>query len=755
MSANKHAISNFLLKIRWLVALIGIFLIIIGQYLVAKTDPSAAPLTSPSKWLNNILHLGMPSIDSVLGGCLFLLIGGYLLAVVFHSLRLYSPDETLFENKPIRINLIRSAWPLVLIGSLFIIGLLFQLRKLDYHFYSPWLWVISLLIFSAVIARWDQLRGINLSPVLDRQDLIWLLGLLIAGLVIATYRLQGWPDQLMGDEGIFGSTARDIATGILKPPIFAQGVDTFPILSSIWQSLVMRIFGANIWGWRFGSILPGVLSVIPLYLLARDAFNKRIAVVSCAVFLTNPYFLVYSRLGYTNIQPVFIITSTLCLLYSGLRRTSNFFLFLAGCSAGLGFYTYFSGRSAFVIAILFVVLMWMTKKINTLKLVSTLGLFVLGSLLVAVPHIVYGINQNTQSMVYRIFLSFFNSEAYGEAYFPHAVLVKYAHIFQLGETDLFFNPIIYLNLILRGYIQTLLPYLKPGMLWGDHYLACPLAGTFGAIFFTIGLVVSLKNAKQSRFQLIILWFFTIITIFSALNTFPPREDHMVPSVPAMALLIGLGLDAVTETIMTIFSWLKKYINMLIMILLIIIMAGGLFDYFVTGPRYFTQKPEDIMSWTALDSHGESILDVYEVPVRPDFVPWVISEFRKDVDFKALQINEFLGNDKLIESGQKTIIFYPPEIDSKITPILQVHWGNSLIKRVFLDSKGNPVLMAGMNTPFIFERDRAFLETLFDAFHQIRFVVLLLALVILFLLAVFLPSPKLRLSKLHSISGKST
>jgi hypothetical protein len=184
------------------------------------------------------------------------------------------------------------------------------------------------------------------------------------------------------------------------------------------------------------------------------------------------------------------------------------------------------------------------------------------------------------------------------------------------------------------------------------------------------------------------------------------------------------------------------------------MAGGLFDYFVTGPRYFTQKPEDIMSWTALDSHGESILYVYEVPIRQDFIPWVISEFRKDIDFKALQINEFLGNDMLSQSNQKTVIFYPPEIDSKITPILQVHWGNSLIKRVFLDSKGKPVLMAGMNTPFTFERDRAFLDTLFDAFHQIRFVVVLLTLVILFLLAVFIPSLKKHLSRSHSTSGKS-
>jgi 4-amino-4-deoxy-L-arabinose transferase-like glycosyltransferase len=558
----------------------------------------------------------------------------------------------------------------------------------------------------------------------------------------------------MQDEGIFGSTARDIANGVFKPSVFAQGVDTFPVLSSIWQGWVMRIFGVNIWGWRFGSVLPGVMSIIPLYLLARDAFNRRIAIISSVVLLAIPYFLVYSRLGYTNIQPLFLVTLTLYLLFSGLRKTSSLYLYLAGCAAGLGFYTYFSGRSAFLIAILFIVLMWLTKKYKFWKLAYAISLFVLGAALVTAPYIIYGINQNPQSMVYRIFLSFFNSVAYGSAYYPNTELVKYAPIFKLGETELFFNPKIYLVLFLRGLVQTLLPYQKSGMLWGEHYLACPLAGTFGAVFYIIGIIVSLKNAKQSRFQLVILWFFTIAITLSALNTFPPREDHMVPIIPALALLTGFGLDAITETITSIFSWFKKHKNVILVILLAPVIGGGWYDYFVTGPYNFHQRPEDIMSWAGLGSQGESFLYVYEVPIRPDFVPYVMFEFRKDIQFKALQISEFMQNNEIIENGQKTIIFYPPEIDSMIRPILQAHWGNNLISKIFLDSDGHPVLMAGMNIPFTFERDRAFLSTLTDAFHQIPFVILLIILLTLLVLAIFLPPLKIRLPALDQMRGSS-
>ncbi len=46
---------------------------------------------------------------------------------------------------------------------------------------------------------------------------------LLVGFLIATYRLQGWPDQLMLDEGAFGTKARDVALGTFTSQVFSQG----------------------------------------------------------------------------------------------------------------------------------------------------------------------------------------------------------------------------------------------------------------------------------------------------------------------------------------------------------------------------------------------------------------------------------------------------------------------------------------------------------------------------------------------------
>jgi hypothetical protein len=77
--------------------------------------------------------------------------------------------------------------------------------------------------------------------------------------------------------------------------------------------------------------------------------------------------------------------------------------------------------------------------------------------------------------------------------------------------------------------------------------------------------------------------------------------------------------------------------------------------------------------------------------------------------------------------------------------LQAEWGNNLTRKVFLGKNGSPVLVAEMNTPFVFERDRTFLDTLPDAFHHALFSILLAVLVLLLLLVIFVPIPKKRLS----------
>jgi len=731
MGSDPQAVSPLRGSAHRYAALTGIFIMGIGQYLLAKVDETAAPSTPLGIWVNEFFHFGMFTIDNVLVGSLLCILGSILLVTNLDDARSY-PEEAGPDEKPFTFASFRPAWMIwVLVGSALFVVLLSQLNQMEYHWYFPWFWLGYLAIFLGVAIRWDLRRGVDLSLGLKRQDWVWLTGLLVVGFLIATYRLQGWPDQLMLDEGIFGSTARDVARGTFTLPIFAQGVDGFPILSTFWQAGVMKVFGVNIWGWRFASVLPGVMSIVPVYLLARDMFNRRLAVISCLVLLTTPYFLVYARLGYTNIQPEFLVALAMYLLYLGLRKASNAFLLLAGYSAGFGFYTYFSGRSAFVIAVLFLGFAWLTRRYPFCKMVYTMSLFGLGTALVVLPYFLYGIRQDAAAMGYRIFLSFFNSVAYGGIYFPPEELFAYAPPALIGGTELFYNPKIFLILILRGVVQTALAYQKPGMFWGGHYLACPLAGTYGAFFYFVGLVTVLRYLKQARYQLLLLWFFVIFAFLSALNTFPPREDHMVPILPALSMLTAFGIEAVAAVVTSLFAWLEKHKRSILSILLAVSVMGGLHDYFVLGLREFPPRPEDVMSWAGLHADDEAFYYVYEVPVRDNFVPEVMAVRWSDVVFGSYHITDFIANNMIGGGPLEKVIFYPPELDSQMTPFLQAQWGDALQKRIFLDAYGAPALMAGTNTSFVFERERALADTFLDAFRQTPFVIFLAILLLWF------------------------
>jgi 4-amino-4-deoxy-L-arabinose transferase-like glycosyltransferase len=743
MTKPKPTISIPWSNVNWLTALIGLILLVFGQLEIAGSAFQVSTSIPLGDWLNNNLHFGIPDINNVLVGLPIFITGAVLLAVSLRGLRLLPlSSEEFAAGKTIEFRLIKSAWPWILVGLLSLAFLLIQLGRLTYKFYSPILWIVTLIMFATTMAVWDHRRQVDLSPHISRKDLFWMIGLLIAGFLISTYRLQGWPDQLMGDEGNFYTISRDIARGVYKPPIFGSGVYSFPIFSSYLQGWVMKLFGIDLWGWRMASVLPGLLTVIPLYLLARDAFNKRIAIASSIALICSPYFLAFSRLGYNNIQALFVTALALYFIFNGLRRSSILLTFLAGCAGGFGFYTYFGARGTLVIALLFIVLLWLTRKITFKQAAFSTLILSLGAALVMAPYFVYGLHEDAETMGYKVFESVFFNIFNGSQYYSNAELFKYAPVIHFGGNDLFFNPQIYLILFTQGLIRTLLVFQKPWLI-SEHYIAFPLAGTIGVFFYLIGLGLALRKIKEPRNLLLLIWFLVIILGFSALNTVPPRHTHMVAIIPALAMFTGIGLNALTRALEYVHSWLKRHATIIFASLLTLLVLGGTFDYFILAPRKYHPNWDQIISWAVLDSNGESFYYIFQDPSQKDFNPYIRQEFRQSVPYQLINYSDVINGKVTFPSNQSDVIFYSPELAAKITPILQAQLGAGLIQRIFYNSDGDiPVLSAGMNTPFVFERDRPILSTFLDSPKHLAFIIFIALLFLFLALAILLPHVRL-------------
>lgn len=720
---------------RWLAAMLGIILIAIGQWRInLLTPPQAAPLPLGT-WLNDQLHFGDPNIDQVLYGLPLLIAGGFLLALALRGIPLVPPIKNKFAQTPLKLKNLLPFWPWFAIGTAIFIFLLARLGSPNFTSIEVPLWLVSLFLFTVPIAIWDQRRQVDLSPHITRRDLLWIVGLVIAGIVIGAYRLQGLPDQLLGDDGNFWIVARNIAANSFHPSIFSAGVYTFPIFSSYIQAWSLEFFGITLWSWRFGSVLTGVATILPLYLLVRDLFNRKIAIATSVVLISNPYFIDFSRLGYNNIQALFFTTLSLYWMYIGLFRKSSFYLYLAGCIAGLGFYTFFAARVTILIALLFVILIWLGKKINFRDAAHALVMLCVGFLLVAVPYILYNSRFAPQDLSYKTFESAFFNSFNGLQFYSEQELYSVAPPIQFNGNQLFFNPEIYLVLITRGFLRTMLAFQKSGLIT-EHYIAFPLAGMVGAVFYLIGFAIVLRAIKQPRNLLVALWFFTTVFGLSALNTVPPRQTHMVTIIPALALIIALGICAIANAASALYSKVKNYAIGILIVALAITFAGGLYDYFVRVPIEYHPQPDQVMTWAELESHGESFFFIYSDPSQPDRYRPYSQIFDQFVSYEAISL-EKVTSGEMIFSSKPTVIFYFPELDEQVSAALQKQ-GSSFTARTFYSTDGTPVLMARLNTPFTFEEDKTLATVLQDSYVLPPLDKLLAVMLIIFALIAFIP-----------------
>jgi uncharacterized membrane protein len=110
MPQNKLHTKTGWQQSRWLMALIGLILLVVGQVQIARLVLPSNPPTQFGQWLNDTLHLDIPSIDNVLNGLPILLIGGILLAIALRDLRLMPSEKEQEEKKPFAFHLATFGW---------------------------------------------------------------------------------------------------------------------------------------------------------------------------------------------------------------------------------------------------------------------------------------------------------------------------------------------------------------------------------------------------------------------------------------------------------------------------------------------------------------------------------------------------------------------------------------------------------------------------------------------------------------------
>jgi 4-amino-4-deoxy-L-arabinose transferase-like glycosyltransferase len=371
-----------------------------------------------------------------------------------------------------------------------------------------------------------------------------------------------------------------------------------------------------------------------LFFLVKKLLGPRVAWSAVVLMVSKPYFLAFTRMGYNNIQPLLPITVGLWLLVGALQGYSHVLAYLSGIALGIASLTYTAGYVGSVIAVLFLLLLLTMVRAEKPLRHSMTGLALclgIGWLFAAGPFFLGGALSGNL-MGGKGAESFFGSAFYGEALFSPDQLTRLYPLQHVGQHRIFFEPRLYALLVVRGVLRTGLSFVADKVAT-QHYLVGPLAGP-GTIFFLAGLAWALRRLRRWQAALWIIWTLSCVLLLSVFNTFPPRATHLVPIIPALAVLTAVGIWSLSGLLRRILRCL--WADWVAVGLTVTLALWGLRIYFTVMPQRYVPDLQNVMFWRAQEmGPGSNLVFVADTPYPAGFTLRDIDEFRLGVDHYSL------------------------------------------------------------------------------------------------------------------------
>ena len=182
---------------------------------------------------------------------------------------------------------------------------------------------LTLVVLIVSIAIWFRLHLISQMPpgvFIDETN----------AALDALHTLEGRPDSLFG-------------TGWFETP------NGFIYL----QTLFFRVFGTTFAAVKLQSLIPGVLTVVALYFLAREMYGPYPALLAAAFLAVNRWHVNMSRWGWNEVYPPLVQVISLYFIMRAARRRSLGDWAVGGLVLGLGMYTYLAIRMTVIVIFLY------------------------------------------------------------------------------------------------------------------------------------------------------------------------------------------------------------------------------------------------------------------------------------------------------------------------------------------------------------------------------------------------------------------
>jgi len=352
----------------------------------------------------------------------------------------------------------------------------------------------------------------------DRQLVLHCAVLLGVALLLRVVFLDRLPANLGGDEFSQALEAKAFYEGRLHAVFGTSDWYAVPLFYPWLGSLLFRLLGPAPWVWRLLTGIAGSVTVPLLYLLVRAQFRGVALAISAAGLLAfHHVHVLFSRLGSNQGFDGLFVTAILLAIVVGRReflaadsRARGLWWYVAGATAGLGFYFYFALRGIALLCLAIVAVLALFREAPRVRAV---GWFLVGLALAVLP-LIGGAERSGHDLNRRV-----------------------GQVLVMPEGD---ASDVALELAARGSIA-LQSLQRVGLRGWYESGAGLLVTTLELVLLVVGTVIALRRIKDAGWiHPLILG--AVIGSVALLTENPLMSQRVTSATVPAAVLVALGID---------------------------------------------------------------------------------------------------------------------------------------------------------------------------------------------------------------------
>jgi 4-amino-4-deoxy-L-arabinose transferase-like glycosyltransferase len=385
----------------------------------------------------------------------------------------------------------------------------------------PVLYLLSLGLFVAAFLKLG--RGRIAWPRLTWVDAL-AIGVIVLALVLRIYHLDTLPIGFWGDEANDAVEAQAVLQGHFPTP-FTSDWGGNPAMKAYVNALSFLIFGQNIFGLRMVGVIAGTLSIAGAYLLGRELFGLRPALLASLFLTLSRWHIHRSRYDTVVMQGVPIQVFGYYFLLKGFRTGRDSDFAWSGLLFGFSLNFYHGNRIAPIIIALLILYEFGRRGLPFLRrYLRPLAVCLLAALLLFAPLGAFYIT-TPQALTGRAMgVWILSNRGHLQGMYGPRSDVEYV-LLQVRDTLLMFN--------VSGDPSPVVNWQRK-----------PMVDSLTAIFLVLGVAYGLWHWRERRYFFLLLWPFLTLLLGSAFTIGAPNGSRTVGAIPGLLLWAGVGLDLV-------------------------------------------------------------------------------------------------------------------------------------------------------------------------------------------------------------------